>query len=63
MNRPVMFSNESWPWHGVFAMHNSVVRRERKRMTGAMMALRIAVGNAALICYLLMTRLQNRPHH
>jgi hypothetical protein len=30
-------------------------------MTGAMMALRIAVGIAALICYLLsITRLQNR---
>jgi hypothetical protein len=41
---------------------------ERKRMTSAMMALRIAVGriaigSAALICYLPMTRLQNRPHH
>ena len=29
-------------------------------MTGAMMAFGIAVGIASLICYLLMTRLQNR---
>jgi hypothetical protein len=55
-----MFSNESWPWHGVFAMHNFGGSPREKTMTGAMKALNIAVGVAVLICCLPKTRLQNR---
>jgi hypothetical protein len=47
---------------GHFAVHNPGHRRFRRgeMMTSAMVTLGIAVGGTSLICYALMTRLQNR---
>jgi len=47
----------------LFAVHNQAPCRDSAReamMTGEMAAFGIAVGGTSLVCYLLMTRLQNR---
>jgi hypothetical protein len=59
MNGPATFRDQYWLSQGIFAAHNAVFRRE-KTMTSAVAAFGMAVGGTSLICYLLMTRLQNR---
>jgi len=59
MNGPATFRDQYGLSHGIFAPHNAFFRRE-KTMTSAVAAFGIAVGGTSLICYLLMTRLQNR---
>src|SRR5712692_10716712 len=59
MNGPATFRDQYWLSHGIAAPHNPIFRRE-KTMTSAVAAFAIAVGGTSLICYLLMTRLQNR---
>jgi hypothetical protein len=59
MNGPATFRDQYWLPGGIFAAHNPISGRE-KTMTGAVAAFGIAVGGTSLICYLLITRLQNR---
>src|SRR5260370_32111364 len=59
MTAPATFRDQYGLSHGIFAPHNAFFRRE-KTMTSAVAAFGIAVGGTSLICYLLMTRLQNR---
>jgi hypothetical protein len=60
MNGPATFRDQYWLSYGIFAAHNPIFRRE---MAGAVAAFGMAVGGTSLICYLLMTRLQNRRAH
>src|SRR5216683_5720310 len=59
MNGPATFRDQYGLSHGIFAPHNAFFRRE-KTMTSAVAAFGMALGGTSLICYLLMTRLQNR---
>jgi hypothetical protein len=42
-------------------LRHTAVLAEEETMTSAMTAFAIAVGTTSLVCYALMTRLQNRP--
>src|SRR5216684_3968939 len=63
MNGIATFGDEYWPGLCFFAAHNQVPACRsgcEETMTSAMTAFGMALGGTSLICYLLMTRLQNR---
>jgi hypothetical protein len=63
MNGIATFGDEWWRTAGTFAVHNKAPCRDFARealVTSEMTAFAIAVGGTSLVCYLLMTRLQNR---
>jgi len=63
MNGIATFRDEYWPDRCLFATRHPAPccgSAREETMTSALAAFGIAVGGTSLICYLLMTRLQNR---